>query len=47
MAKADPRRVDPASKITHSTSINRVDAFAAVQASVLLVRTFEQTVTAD
>ncbi len=32
---------DLASTITHSNSINRVDAFAAVQATVLLVRTFE------
>jgi hypothetical protein len=33
---------DLANTITHSTSITRVDAFAAVQATVLLVRVFEQ-----
>lgn len=33
---------DLANAITHSSSVNRVDAFAAVQAVVLLVRTFEQ-----
>jgi hypothetical protein len=33
---------DLANAITHSTSINRVDAFAAVHATVLLVRCFEQ-----
>jgi hypothetical protein len=33
---------DLANTITHSTSINRVNTFAAVQATVLLVRTFEQ-----
>jgi hypothetical protein len=32
---------DLANTITHSGSINRVDAFAAVQATVLLVRSFE------
>ena len=35
---------DLANKITHSDGINRVDAFAAVQATVLLVRCFEQAV---
>ncbi|MGR6318890.1 hypothetical protein Q2K19_31540 [Micromonospora soli] len=35
---------DLASTITHSSSINRADAFAAVQATVLLVRCFERTV---
>lgn len=35
---------DLANKITHSIGINRVDAFAVVQATVLLVRCFEQAV---
>jgi hypothetical protein len=35
---------DLPNKITHSSGINRVDAFAAVQATVLLVRCFEQAV---
>ena len=36
---------DLANVITHSSSVSRVEAFAAVQATVLLVRTFEQTAT--
>ncbi len=37
---------DLANTITHSSSIDSVDAFAAVQATVLLVRTFEQAAAA-